>query len=336
MWRSKENFLSWTAIRALVSRLLLLRAKVLNAARNAQTARAAPESLRGRERDEGDFPRKAKADWLLTDRPIAAARRSRAFDGKSFVQSDILTSCDRECQLLTCLTSRSYNFSYLLRFRFRYSWWKSKQSGRSYWDLMTVSPSSYPAGIVRSFLRNLIRLLLETWVFVWGAEWEGEAKRGSFGVKWSESGEEEDIARLASHSPGSRRGHLECNGIWPASFNYQDFILLLKLCRLTCKRLKMLMWSSGCSCPIWHEAEAVRLLANRSSMQVRNVRWSGQFAAHYHLTSQISRQRKGERGARGYGERRKERTGGIARRCGGAQLGQKHPYSGQGRTGHDG
>ena len=79
---------------------------------------------------------------------------------------------------------------------------------------MTVSPSSYPAGIARSFLRNLIRLLL------WRPEClfrePNEKERPSedhLESKWSESGEEEDIARLASHSPGSRRGHLECNGI---------------------------------------------------------------------------------------------------------------------------
>ena len=72
-------------------------------------------------------------------------------------------------------------------------------------------------GIVRSFLRNLIRLLLWRPECLFGEPNEKIEKEGPsedhLESKWSESGEEEDIARLASHSPGSRRGHLECNGI---------------------------------------------------------------------------------------------------------------------------
>ena len=79
---------------------------------------------------------------------------------------------------------------------------------------MTVSFFLHPAGIVRSFLRNLIRLLLWRPECLFGEPNEKEGpSEDHLESKWSESGEEEDIARLASHSPGSRRGHLECNGI---------------------------------------------------------------------------------------------------------------------------
>ena len=79
---------------------------------------------------------------------------------------------------------------------------------------MAVSLFSHPAGIVRSFLRNLIRLLLWRPECLFGEPNEKEGpSEDHLESKWSESGEEEDIARLASHSPGSRRGHLECNGI---------------------------------------------------------------------------------------------------------------------------
>ena len=91
--------------------------------------------------------------------------------------------------------------------------------------LNDVSPSPHPAGIVRSFLRNLIRLLLWRPECLFGEPNEKEGpSEDHLESKWSESGEEEDIARLASHSPGSRRAnrvqrHLtgECQG---HSFNY--------------------------------------------------------------------------------------------------------------------
>ena len=81
---------------------------------------------------------------------------------------------------------------------------------------MTVSPSSYPAGIVRSFLRNLIRLLLWKPECLFGEPNEKERpSEDHLESKWCESEEKEDIARarIALPRPGSRRGHLECNGI---------------------------------------------------------------------------------------------------------------------------
>ena len=70
---------------------------------------------------------------------------------------------------------------------------------------MTVSPSSHPAGIVRSFLRNLIRLLLWRPECLFGEPNEKEGpSEDHLESKWSES-KEEDIARRTSHSPGSGR-----------------------------------------------------------------------------------------------------------------------------------
>ena len=90
---------------------------------------------------------------------------------------------------------------------------------------MTVSLFSHPAGIVRSFLRNLIRLLLWRPECLFGEPNEKEGPREDhLESKWSERGEEEDIARLASHSPGPRRasrvqwhltGEFQLSGFYP-------------------------------------------------------------------------------------------------------------------------